>query len=123
MELFGFTVLSSRLTDITLLLKKKIMNSSTSINEGNRLRSRDFWIEDFKLKVRKILSDYCENNSLNHSQLAKKLKVNKSYISQIMNDGSNMKLSTMIKLALKVGMVPQIKFISVDLIITNTDVA
>lgn len=70
-----------------------------------------------------MAENYCKDNNLNHSQLAKKLGVHKSYITQLMNDSSNFKLSTMVKLALKLGMVPQIQFVDIHLIVTNTSVA
>ncbi len=51
------------------------------------------------------------SDSMNQTKLAEKLGVTKGYVSQIMNNGADHKLSKFIKLSLAIGKIPNIEFV------------
>jgi transcriptional regulator with XRE-family HTH domain len=60
------------------------------------------------------VSSYMETKELNQSELAKELKVSKSYISQILNGNFNYTISKLIDLSLAIGKIPFISYKEID---------
>ena len=62
-----------------------------------------------------------QNNHLSRSDLARELGVSKGYISQVLNGDFDHRLSKLVKLSMAVGMVPQISYIPMDKVFSDTN--
>ena len=62
-----------------------------------------------------------QNNHLSRSDLARELGVTKGYISQVLNGDFDHRLSKLVKLSLAVGMVPQISYIPLDKVFSDSN--
>ncbi|WP_439582480.1 helix-turn-helix domain-containing protein [Dyadobacter bucti] len=76
-----------------------------------------------QIEVFNLLNTYMEENNLSQKQVAEKLKVSPSYVSQILNGNFNFTISKLIELALLVGKAPVIQFKSIDKILNDEIVA
>ncbi len=74
----------------------------------------DYWLTKTQIEVFNLLNSYMEENNLTQKQVAEKLKVSPSYVSQIVNGNFNFTISKLIELALLVGKVPVIQFEPVE---------
>ncbi len=72
----------------------------------------EYWMEVIQNEVFRQLTGYMEKEELNKTELATKLNVSKGYISQMLNGAFNFTLKKLIEIALSIGKVPQIKFIT-----------
>lgn len=57
-----------------------------------------------------MVRNYLDENNLTQSEFAKQLGVSKGYVSQILNCRSDSRLSSLVKLALACGKIPDIEF-------------
>lgn len=57
------------------------------------------------------INEFLKIEGMNRTKLADKLDVTKGYISQLMNNGADHKLSKLIKLSLAIGKIPVIEFL------------
>lgn len=78
------------------------------------LRSPAYWLTKVQIQVFNLLNTYMEENNLTQKQVAEKLNVSPSYVSQILNGNFNFTISKLIELALLVGKAPLIQFEMVD---------
>ncbi len=60
------------------------------------------------------VDEYLKDNDMTRTAFAEKLGVSKGYISQVLNDGFDHKLSKLIELALAVGKAPVITFVGLE---------
>lgn len=81
------------------------------------LRSPTYWLTDVQIEVFNLLKTYMEENNLTQKQVAEKLNVSPSYVSQILNGNFNFTISKLIKLALLVGKAPIIQFETIEQIL------
>ncbi|MEO6830640.1 MAG: helix-turn-helix transcriptional regulator [Chitinophagaceae bacterium] len=72
--------------------------------------SKEFWIVDIQTKLYQALENYRVENGLNRTQLAAALGYSKGYISQILNGNFDHRISKLVELALKIGMMPEMQF-------------
>ena len=70
------------------------------------LRHPAYWFENEQNEIYSQVTDYMEREGINQTQLAEKLKVGKSYVSQILKGNYNFSLKKWIKLCLAIGIVP-----------------
>ncbi|RZK34389.1 MAG: XRE family transcriptional regulator [Hymenobacter sp.] len=78
------------------------------------LNSREYWIAKIQLDLFGQLDKYMLENNISRTQLAEKLGVTKGYVSQILNGDFDHKVSKLVDLALVMGKVPEITYISLD---------
>ncbi|SDG42543.1 Helix-turn-helix [Dyadobacter soli] len=81
------------------------------------LKSPAYWLTDVQIEVFNLLNSYMEENNLTQKQVAEKLNVSPSYVSQILNGNFNFTISKLIELALLVGKAPIIKFETIEQIL------
>lgn len=79
-------------------------------NRKEFITSIGYWTVDIQSKLFRLLTDYMKDNHMNKTQLAEKMGVSKSYVSQILNGNFDFRLSKLVQLALFVGKVPKIEF-------------
>jgi transcriptional regulator with XRE-family HTH domain len=72
----------------------------------------EYWMETIQDEVFRQLTDYMKREELNKTELAGRLNVSKGYISQMLNGAFNFTLKKLIEIALSIGKVPYIKFIT-----------
>lgn len=78
------------------------------------LKSPTYWLTKIQIEVFTLLNNYMEENNLTQKQVAEKLNVSPSYVSQILNGNFNFTISKLIELALLVGKAPVLQFESVE---------
>lgn len=78
------------------------------------LRSTAYWLTKVQIRVFNLLNSYMEENNLTQKQVAEKLDVSPSYVSQILNGNFNFTISKLIELALLVGKAPIIQFETIE---------
>jgi transcriptional regulator with XRE-family HTH domain len=78
------------------------------------LNSPAYWLTKVQIQIFNLLNTYMEENNLTQKQVAEKLNVSPSYVSQILNGNFNFTISKLIELALLVGKAPILRFESVD---------
>ena len=78
------------------------------------LKSPTYWLTKVQIEVFGLLQTYMTENNLNQKQVAEKLNVSPSYVSQILNGNFNFTISKLIELALLVGKAPVLQFESID---------
>ncbi|MGG7662301.1 helix-turn-helix domain-containing protein [Dyadobacter sp. BHUBP1] len=83
-------------------------------NREDLLRSPTYWLTDVQIEVFNLLKTYMEENNLTQKQVAEKLNVSPSYVSQILNGNFNFTISKLIELALLVGKAPIIQFETIE---------
>lgn len=81
------------------------------------LKSPTYWLTGVQIEVFNLLNTYMEENKLTQKQVAEKLNVSPSYVSQILNGNFNFTISKLIELALLVGKAPIIQFETIEQIL------
>ena len=74
------------------------------------LKSKEYWITKIQLDLFEVIENYLITNSITKKQLADKLGVSKSYISQILNGNFDHKISKLVELSLAFDKVPLIEY-------------
>lgn len=80
------------------------------ITRDDLLKTEEFWFETHQNEIYRMVSEYIKKEGINQTQLAEKLGVSKSYISQIMNGNFNFSLKKLIELSLAVNKAPALDF-------------
>lgn len=70
------------------------------------LRRTAYWFEHEQNELYRQVTEYMERENINRTQLADRLNVRKSYVSQILNGNFNYTLKRWIELCLAIGIVP-----------------
>ncbi len=78
------------------------------------LRSKEWWLTHIQNDLYNIIKSYKESNGKKNVDIAKKLKVSKGYVSQLLSGNYDHKLSKMVELALEFGKAPQVEFIDIE---------
>jgi transcriptional regulator with XRE-family HTH domain len=78
------------------------------------LKSKEYWITKIQLDLFEVIEDYLKANKLTKKQLADKLGVSKSYISQILNGNFDHKISKLVELSLAFDKVPLLKYENIN---------
>jgi transcriptional regulator with XRE-family HTH domain len=65
-----------------------------------------YWFEHEQNELYRQVTDYMEKEKITRTELARRLKVHKSYVSQILNGNFNYTLKKWIELCLAIGIVP-----------------
>lgn len=81
------------------------------------LRSTDYWTTSIQIEWYNCAMKFMEKNGINATQLAEYLGVSKEYVSQLLSGDYNYNLNKMVETALKLGYVPQIKFMPIEEVI------
>jgi transcriptional regulator with XRE-family HTH domain len=76
------------------------------MNREEILRHPAYWFENEQNEIYSQVCDYMEREGINQSELATRLKVGKSYVSQILKGNYNFSLKKWIELCLAIGIVP-----------------
>ena len=84
-------------------------------------KNKGYWISKIQIDLYNHLFEYMTKNNLNRSQFAKKLKVSKGYISQILNGEFNHRLSTLVELSLAIDKVPELNFTDLSQVIEDVN--
>jgi len=85
------------------------------------LRGTGYWLTKVQIQVFNLLNTYMEENNLTQKQVAEKLNVSPSYVSQILNGNFNFTISKLIELALLVGKAPIIQFETIEQILRDEE--
>jgi len=80
------------------------------IKRDELLRTEEYWFETLQNEIYRMVSEYIQKEGINKVQLAKKIGVSKSYISQILNRNFNYTLKKMIELSLALEKAPAFEF-------------
>lgn len=78
------------------------------------LRSKQYGISTMKYNLLNLIGDFQRKNNLRDCDLAEKLAVSKSYVSQILNGTFDHKISKVAELAHACNAVPLLYFVDVD---------
>lgn len=84
------------------------------LSKEELLEYPDYLLEKYQNDIYREVITYMHANNLNQTDLAKKLNVSNSYISQVLNGNFNFTLKKLIELALAIGKVPKISFVTTD---------
>jgi plasmid maintenance system antidote protein VapI len=76
------------------------------MNREEVLRHPAYWFENEQNEIFRQVSSYMEKEGINKTQLAERLKVDKSHVSQILSGNYNFSLKKWIDLCLAIGIVP-----------------
>lgn len=74
------------------------------------LKSKEYWITKIQLDLFEMIENYLKVNNLSKKQLAEKLGVSKSYITQILNGNFDHKISKLVELSLAFEKVPLLEY-------------
>lgn len=80
------------------------------IKRDELLKTEEYWFETLQNDIYRMVAEYIKKEGINQTQLAEKIGVSKSYISQIMNGNFNYTLKKMIELSLAMNIAPVIDF-------------
>ncbi len=78
--------------------------------ENEIIKSPDYWLTKIQNELYRELSRYMVKNNLNQNDLAKKLKVSRGYVNQVLNGNFNFTLKKLIELSLAIDKIPSVSF-------------
>ncbi|MBO2524409.1 MAG: hypothetical protein CW341_01715 [Bacteroidetes bacterium] len=81
------------------------------ITNKELIETPEYWITRIQMDLYTHLQDYMKENGMSRTQLAEKLGVTKSYVTQILNGDFDHRLSKLVELSLSVGFIPKMEFI------------
>ncbi|MCF8304164.1 MAG: helix-turn-helix domain-containing protein [Bacteroidales bacterium] len=85
------------------------------ITREKLLQNETYLAEMLQNKIYNDLVRYIEENKLTQKEIAEKLSVSKGYVSQILNGTNlNFRISTLVKICLAIGKVPNIEFEDIE---------
>ena len=91
----------------------------------NRLKILDqpsYWVEKINTTLYNAILDFMEENEMKQKDLAEHLGISRSRVSQILNDGDvNFSLEKIVQIALKVGVYPNFKFESKEVLLERKE--
>jgi transcriptional regulator with XRE-family HTH domain len=90
------------------------------MNRGQLLKNEGYWTSKIQIDLYNQLEKYMSDNKINRSQLAKKLKVSKGYVTQILNGDFNHRISKLVELALAIDKIPEINYRDLNQTIKET---
>lgn len=87
------------------------------MNRELLLKNSGYWTSKIQIDLYNQLEEFMKENKLNRSQLAEKLGVTKSYISQVLNGDFNHRISKLVEFSLAINKIPEIFFKDIDQLI------
>lgn len=84
------------------------------MKRADLIKSREYWIAEIQLQLFSLIENYRTKHKLTKTQIAEKLGVTKSYITQVLNGDFDHKMSKLVDLSLAFGKVPVIHFVDAD---------
>lgn len=84
------------------------------ISKNELLSNPNYLLTKYQNEIYRQLINFMENNNLSQKEVAKKLGVSGSYVSQVLNGNFNFTLRKLIELGLMIDKVPLIDFIELD---------
>jgi transcriptional regulator with XRE-family HTH domain len=78
------------------------------------IKTKEFWMVRLQLDLFNAVEDFRERKGWTRSQLADHLGVTKSYVSQVLNGDFDRRLSSLVTMALAVGVVPNTTFQAIE---------
>lgn len=78
------------------------------------LSSPNYWATRIQIELYNCAEQYMRQNGLNRSELAKKLGVSRSYVTQLLNGDFDHRLSKMTELVTAFGYIPVVEFVKAD---------
>jgi len=94
---------------IIIMTRKELLNSRAFVTAG------------IQLDLLNVIEDYIKDNKMSRTDLAKKLKVSKGYISQILSAAYDHKISKLVDLSLSLNKMPIVFFEDLDRFISNDE--
>lgn len=91
------------------------------MNRKELINSQEYWTAQIQLDLFELIENYRKKNNLNKAQLADRLGVTKSYITQVLNGNFDHKVSKLVELSLAFGKVPVLQFMDIDKFIKKND--
>lgn len=82
------------------------------LDQQELLKYPNYLLSNYQLEIYRQLALYMKERNLKKKDMAKELKVSGPYISQILNGEFNFTLKKLIELALAIGKVPYLEFIT-----------
>jgi len=83
------------------------------IKREQLLKRPNYLLTKYQNEIYRQLVEYMKERKISQSEIAQKLDVSNSYVSQILNGDFNFTLKKIIELALMIGKVPHIEFLSI----------
>jgi transcriptional regulator with XRE-family HTH domain len=80
------------------------------LTKEDLIKTPEYWMENIQNELYRQVKKYLEDNGINQTQLAEKLKVTKGYVSQVLNGNFNFTLNKLIELSLAIGLAPDLEF-------------
>jgi len=84
------------------------------ISKKELLNNPNYLLSKYQNEIYRQLITYMETNNLSQKEVAKKLGVSGSYVSQVLNGNFNFTLRKLIELGLMIDKIPLIKFIELN---------
>ena len=84
------------------------------------ISSPHYWLAHSQLALYDQVVRYMEREQINQTQLAERLGVTKSYVSQIINGNFNYTLQKLIEIGLVIGKVPVIEYRPIEEFMDNS---
>lgn len=92
------------------------------ISKKNLLKHPNYLLSKYQIEIFRQLETYRQQNDLTQRDLAAKLNVSTSYVNQILKGKFNFTLKKLIELAIAIGKVPSIEFLTVEDFWTKNEV-
>lgn len=84
------------------------------LSKSELLNHPNYLLTTYQLEIYKQLSNYMSEHNLKKKDIAKKLDVSNSYVSQVLNGDFNFTLKKLIELGLTINKVPYLEFVTYD---------
>ena len=84
------------------------------LSKKELLTTPNYLLTKYQNEIYRQLISYMESNNLTQKEVADKLEVSASYISQVLNGNFNFTLKKLIELGLMIGKVPYFKFVELN---------
>jgi transcriptional regulator with XRE-family HTH domain len=84
------------------------------LTKEEMLEHPNYLLGTYQLEIYNQLGTYMEKNQLKSKDIADKLKVSQSYVSQVLNGNFNFTLKKLIELGLMIKKVPYLQFLDPD---------
>lgn len=84
------------------------------LSKKELIRTPNYLLTKFQNEIFRQLVHYMESNNLSQKDVADKLGVSGSYISQVLNGNFNFTLKKLIELGLMMDKIPNLEFVTID---------
>jgi transcriptional regulator with XRE-family HTH domain len=84
------------------------------LSKKELLSTPNYLLTKYQNEIFRQLVNYMESNNLSQKDIAEKLGVSGSYISQVLNGNFNFTLKKLIELGLMIDKIPNLEFVTID---------